>query len=160
MRGRGWVESKNLVIERRYAESADQLHAFAAELGRLKVDALVVFSAGMGAIAQGEAKDTPIVIHSAGLDLVRMGLIASLARPGGNVTGSQDLQSDTFGKRLQQLLKELVPNVSRIASLSEVVTTDTISGELRARDGQLATDTARALGLELHFFRGRDPMTF
>ena len=64
MRDRGWVEGQNLVIERRYAESTVQLHEFAAELGRLKVDVLVTSSAGLAAIARLEAKDTPIVVHS------------------------------------------------------------------------------------------------
>ena len=152
MRDRGWIEGQNLVIERRYGESAEQLHEFAAELGRLKVDVLVVFSGGQAAIARRAAKDTPIVIFSSGLDLVRMGLVASLARPGGNVTGSQDLQNDLFGKRLQ-LLKELVPNLLRVASLGEVVTSGAIPSEERARVVQGNADAARSLGLELHFFR-------
>src|SRR5262245_56835941 len=159
MRERGWVEGKNLVVERRFGDSASQMLALVAELGRLKVDVLVVFSAGTAAMALRETRDTPIVIFSAGYDLVRAGLVASLARPGGNVTGTQDLQADTFSKRLQ-LLKELVPNLTRVASLSEVVTTGAISSEERARGRQLYTDTARALGLEAQFFRATRPEDF
>ena len=121
MRERSWVEGQNLMILRRYHESIDQLRAFAAELELLQVDAIVVGSADMAAIARREAKNTPIVIHSGGLDFVRTGLVASLARPGGNITGTQNLQSDTFGKRLQ-ILKEVVPNLSRVAWLGEDVT--------------------------------------
>lgn len=152
MRERGWVEGQNLVIERRFGESADQLHASAAELGRLKVDVLVVQSAGLATIAGLEAKNTPIVINASGLDLVRIGLVASLSRPGGNITGSQILQDDLFGKRLQ-LLKELVPNLSRVASLDESVTTseDLMSKE-RARRQERDPVAARSLGLELHFY--------
>ena len=149
MSERGWVEGQNLVIERRYGESLNQFHQFSAELGRLKVDVIVVFNAALAAIAQLEAKDTPIVIYNSGLDLVRMGLVASLAKPGGNVTGFQGLQSELLGKRLQ-LLKELVPNLLRVAWLTGAVTMAAIPSADLARDVELAEDSARFLGLELH----------
>ena len=88
MREVGWVEGQNIVVERRYGESADQLHASALELVRLKVDVLVVPSCGLAKIAQGETRTIPIVVRSCGYDLVTAGLVASLARPGGNITGS------------------------------------------------------------------------
>jgi putative ABC transport system substrate-binding protein len=147
MRELGWVEGQNLVIERRFGESADQLHAFAAELGRLKVDVLVVTNVGVATIARLEAKDTPIVIYSSGLDLVRIGFVSSLARPGGNTTGSQILQDDLFGKRLQ-LLNELVPNLSRVAFLDESVTSsEDLMNKERARRRQREPVAARSLGL-------------
>jgi putative tryptophan/tyrosine transport system substrate-binding protein len=152
MRERGWVAGQNLVIERRYGESTDQLHVFATELGRLKVDVLVVASAGLATIARLEAKDTPIVIMASGDDLVRIGLVASLARPGGNITGSQILQDDLFEKRLQ-LLKELVPNLSRVAFLDENVTrSEPLYSKERARRQQRDPAAARSLGLELHSY--------
>ena len=156
----GWVEGQNLVLERRNGESSEQLHAAAAELGRLKVDVLVVPSAGLATIARLEAKNTPIVIVTSGTDLVRMGLVASLARPGGNITGSQVLQDDLFGKRLQ-LLKELVPRLSRVAFLNELVTlSEDLSDKERARRRQQDPITARSLGLELHLYNAARPDDF
>ena len=106
LRGQGWVEGQNLILERRFGESTEQLHTVAAEFGRTKVDVLVVPSAGLARIASAEAKHTAIVIVGAGDDLARIGLVASLARPGGNITGSQILQDELFVKRLE-LLKEM-----------------------------------------------------
>jgi len=156
----GWVEGQNLVLERRNGESSEQLHAAAAELGRLKVDVLVVPSAGLATIARLEAKNTPIVVVTSGTDLVRMGLATSLARPGGNITGSQVLQDDLFGKRLQ-LLKELVPRLSRVAFLNELITlSEDLSDKERARRGQQDPITARSLGLELHLYNAARPDDF
>jgi ABC-type uncharacterized transport system substrate-binding protein len=148
MKERGWVEGQNLIVERRFGQSTDQLHEFAAELGRLKVDVLVVISGAHAAIARREAKDTAIVVVGSGADLVRMGLVASLARPGGHVTGSQVLQTDLFGKHLE-LLRELVPNLSRVALLREGVPVD-----------PAPTEAARSLGVELHVFRAVRPEDF
>jgi putative ABC transport system substrate-binding protein len=156
----GWIEGQNLVLERRNGETSEQLHAAAAELGRLKVDVVVVPSAGLATIAHLEAKGTPIVIVTSGTDLVRMGLVASLARPGGNITGSQVLQDDLFGKRLQ-LLKELVPRLSRVAFLNELVTlSEELSEKERARRQQQDPTTARSLGLELHLYVATRPDEF
>src|SRR6266508_1668641 len=93
----------------------------------------------MADIARREARNTPIVIHASGFDLVRRGLVASLARPGGNITGSQNLQSDTHGKRLQ-LLRECVPKLSRVAFLRESVTLTDVEAE--ARQEREYVDTA------------------
>jgi putative ABC transport system substrate-binding protein len=89
MRQLGWVEGQNLVVERRFGESADQLRTGAADLVRLKVDVLFVGSAGLAKILQLETNTIPIVVGRADNDLVAAGLVASLARPGGNITGSQ-----------------------------------------------------------------------
>jgi putative ABC transport system substrate-binding protein len=82
LRNTGWVEGKNLVMERRSGQSADELHSAAAELVRLKVDVLIVPSCGLAQISHRETKVIPVVIQACGLDLVETGLVASLARPG------------------------------------------------------------------------------
>ena len=87
MRQLGWVDGQNMVVERRFGESAEQLRTGAADLVRLKVDVLFVGSAGLAKILQLETKTIPIVVGRADNDLVAAGLVASLARPGGNITG-------------------------------------------------------------------------
>ena len=121
MRQLGWVDGQNMVVERRFGESADQLRTGAADLVRLKVDVLFVGSAGLAKILQLETKTIPIVVGRAEVDLVAAGLVDSLARPGGNITGSQLLNDDLIPKRLE-LLKALVPNLSKVAFLREDVT--------------------------------------
>ena len=110
----GYVEGKNMLIEYRYAEGKlDRLPAFAAELVRLKVDVIVT----AGASGTGPAKEAtttiPIVMAQDG-DPVATGVVASLARPGGNITGLSTLAPGLSGKRLE-LLKEIVPKLSRVA---------------------------------------------
>jgi len=110
----GYVEGKNILIEYRYAEGKlDRLPAFAAELVRLKVDVIVT----AGASGTGPAKEAtttiPIVMAQDG-DPVATGVVASLARPGGNITGLSTLAPGLSGKRLE-LLKQIVPKLSRVA---------------------------------------------
>ena len=150
MRQLGWVDGQNIVVERRFGETAAQLRAGAAELVRLKVDVLFVSSAGLAKIVQLETKTIPIVVGRAEGDLVAAGLVNSLARPGGNITGSQLLRDDLIPKRLE-LLKALVPNLSRIAVLREDVTTSALP-QIGARSDQQAAIAARNLGVELHTF--------
>ena len=119
MRELGWVDGQNMVVERRFGESADQLGRGAAELVRLKVDVLFVSGAGLAKILQMKTKTIPIVIGRADENLVAAGLVDSLARPGGNITGSQLLNDELIPKRLE-LLKELVPNLSKVALLREM----------------------------------------
>jgi ABC-type uncharacterized transport system substrate-binding protein len=90
-----------MVVERRFAESADQLRAGAADLVRLKVDVLFVRDAGQAKILQLETKTIPIVVGSAEGDLVAGGLVDSLARPAGNIAGSQILNDYLTPKRLR-----------------------------------------------------------
>jgi putative ABC transport system substrate-binding protein len=137
-----------MVVERRFGESADQLHRGAADLVRLKVDVLFVSSAGLAKILQQETKTIPIVVGRADNDLVAAGLVDSLARPGGNITGSQLLNEELIPKRLE-LLKALVPNLSRVAILREDVTTSVLPQVLERYDQRVAT-AARALGIEVH----------
>jgi putative tryptophan/tyrosine transport system substrate-binding protein len=117
LRDLGYVESRNLEVERRYAEGrAERLPALAAELVRRQVDVIVAAGSAAVQAAQGATRTIPIVINIAGQDTVELGLTLSLARPGGNVTGVV-LGSVLAGKRLE-LLKQAVPRATRIAMLS------------------------------------------
>ena len=151
MRALGWVDGQNMIVERRFGESADQLRKGAADLVRLKVDVLFVASEGLAKILQQETKTIPIVVGRAQGDLVAAGLVNSLAKPGGNITGSQLLGEELVSKRLE-LLKALVPNLSKVALLREDVTTAVIP-EIPARYDQHAVTAARALGLTLQMFK-------
>jgi putative ABC transport system substrate-binding protein len=114
LRELGYVEGKNIVIEYRYAEGkADRERELAVELVRLKVD--IIISAGSAATRPAkEATSTiPIVMTNEG-DPVGTGFVASLARPGGNITGLSNFAPELSGKRLE-LLKEVVPRLSRVA---------------------------------------------
>ena len=118
LRERGYIEGQNIAIEYRYAEGKlDRFPELAAELVRLKVDIIVV-AGGARPIraAKNATKTIPIVMVGAGIDPVKAGLIESLARPGGNVTGLTNLSRELGGKRLE-LLKEAVPKVARVAVL-------------------------------------------
>jgi len=116
LRDLGYVEGKNIVIEYRYAEGKrDRLPDLAADLVRLKVD-IIVASVNTDALAAKNAtREIPIVVASGG-DPVALGLVESLARPGGNVTGLSQISPELAGKRLE-LLKEIVPKLSRVAVL-------------------------------------------
>ena len=118
LRERGYIEGQNIAIEYRYAEGKlDRLPELAAELVRLKVDIIVV-AGGDPRIraAKNATKTIPIVMVGAGSDPVEAGLVESLARPGGNVTGLTNLARELGGKRLE-LLKEAVPKLARVAVL-------------------------------------------
>src|SRR5262245_42667096 len=116
LRELGWIEGKNVAFERRFAENRlERLPELAAELVRLNVDVIVAIGT-LGPLAAKRATTTiPIVMVSAG-DPLGSGLVASLARPGGNVTGMSLMVPDLGGKRLE-LLKELLPQLSRVAVL-------------------------------------------
>ncbi len=117
LRELGYVEGKNVVIEYRSAEGKfERLPGFAAELVRLEVDILVTEGTPAAHAAKNATGVIPIVIGNAG-DPVGSGLVASLARPGANITGLSDFASGAAVKRLQ-LLKEMVPSASRVAVLS------------------------------------------
>jgi len=150
MKQLGWVNGQNMVVERRFGESADQLRTGAADLVRLKVDVLFVSSAGLAEILQRETKTIPIVIGRADNDLVAAGLVASLARPGGNITGSQLLNDDLAPKRLE-LLKTIIPNLSKVALLREDVTTSALP-QIFDRYDQRVASAAQNLGIEVHTF--------
>ena len=118
LRELGYIEGQNIATEYRYAEGKrDRLPELAAELVRLKVD-IIVAAGGAGLIraAKNATKTIPIVMAGGGADPVEAGLIESLARPGGNVTGTTTLARELAGKRLE-LLKEAVPKLVRVAVL-------------------------------------------
>ena len=153
MRELSYVEGQNILVEGRfYGERTDQLPSLAAELVRLKVDVIVAGAPPAPEAAQRATSTIPIVMatHS---DPVGSGLVASLARPGRNVTGLSTLGPELVGKRLQ-LLKEAVPGISRVAVLSNP--TDTTQA-LLLREAQVA---ARSLKVHLQVLEARAPSDF
>jgi ABC-type uncharacterized transport system substrate-binding protein len=152
LRALGYIEGKNIIAEYRYAEGRfERLPALAEELVRLNVEIIVVTNS---AVARGATKATstiPIVIAS-GSDPVRSGLVVSLARPGGNVTGLTNYSAELLGKRLE-LLKEVVPKVSRFAYLNDP---NIAASRAMFKDGQVAAQT---LGVQFQLVevKTRDP---
>jgi len=142
LRELGYVEGQNIAIEWRYAEGKlDRLPDFAAELVRLKVDIIVAEGAPAAHAAKNATRAVPIVMGNAA-DPVGTGLVASLARPGGNITGLSDFHAGVITKRLE-LLKEVVPTASRIAVLLNPANP---TNPLQLREIQA---TAPALGVTL-----------
>ena len=114
LRELGWVEGRNLMIEYRYADGQlDRLNKLAAELVTNRVDVIVAQAPAAVRAAKSESNATPIVMAHGG-DPVAQGFVASLARPGGNVTGISNFSAELSGKRLE-LLKEAFPKTSRVA---------------------------------------------
>jgi ABC-type uncharacterized transport system substrate-binding protein len=112
----GWIEGKNITIEYRFAEQKpEQLPELAAELVRLKVDLMVTLGGPTPSAAKAATRTIPIVMASS-IDPVAEGLIASLARPGGNVTGNSTLVPELNSKRLE-ILKDAIPRLSRVGLL-------------------------------------------
>jgi len=113
----GWIEGKNITIEYRFAESKgpSRLTELAADLVRLKVDLIVAASAPSALAAKSATTTIPIVMTSPP-DPVALGLVASLARPGGNVTGNSSLSPELNSKRLE-ILKDAVPKLARVGLL-------------------------------------------
>jgi putative ABC transport system substrate-binding protein len=140
LRDLGYVESQNLIIEPRYAEGRDE---------RLPVDIIVAGGSTAIRAAQDATRAIPIVMAAAG-DPVGTGLITSLARPGGNITGMSLLSAELPGKRLE-ILKEAVSQSTRIA----VLMNPTNPGS--ARQLRNLTEASRALGLHLHVVELRRP---
>jgi putative tryptophan/tyrosine transport system substrate-binding protein len=120
LRERGYIEGQNIAADYRYAEGkVDRFSELAGELVRLKVDIIVVAGGNrINLAAKNATKTIPIVMVGASIDPVEAGLVESLARPGGNVTGITNLTRELGGKRLE-LLKEAVPKVARVAVLYE-----------------------------------------
>src|SRR6516165_260876 len=148
LRQLGWIENRNVAIEYRWAEGrTERFTELAAEFAGLKVD-LIVASTTPAVIAAKQATSViPIVITTAN-DPVGTGLVASLARPGGNVTGLSNQMADTAAKRLE-LLREVAPGLRRLAILGNVSNPGAV---LDAREAQAA---ASAVGLEATIFEIR-----
>jgi putative ABC transport system substrate-binding protein len=143
LRDLGYVEGQNIIIDDRYAEgSLERLRDLAAELVRLKVDVIVADGAAAIRAAQHATRTIPIVM-AATADPVGQGLVASLAHPGGNITGLSFLAAELPGKRLE-ILKETLPQSTRIAVLANPA--------FPAHESRMhnLTMAARALGLQLH----------
>jgi len=150
LRDLGWVEGKNISIEYRYSEgSSNRLPDLAADLVRLKVDVIVASGATAAVAAHKATTAIPIVMAAAG-DPVALGLVESLARPGGNITGLSQMTSELGGKRLE-LLKEMVPKLSRVAVLWNP---QGAASTLGWKEIQLP---ARQLGIQLHSLEVRSP---
>jgi putative tryptophan/tyrosine transport system substrate-binding protein len=150
LRELGYVEGKNIVIEYRWAEGkTEPLPDLATELVRLKVDVIVTGGSSSTRPAKEATATIPIVMAQDS-DPVGNGFVASLARPGGNITGLSTLAPEIAGKRLE-LLKEIVPKLSRVAVLG----TSTQPGNAQAlRETELA---AGALGVQLQYLDVRGP---
>ncbi len=139
----GYVEGKNIVFEYRYAEGKlDRLPALADELVRLKVDVLIAPKTPAALAAKNATKTIPIVFIDV-TDPIAAGLVDSLARPGGNITGFTTIAAVLAGKRLE-LLKETIPKLSRVAVLWNP---QNPSNAQYWKESQLP---ARELGLQLH----------
>jgi putative ABC transport system substrate-binding protein len=150
LRELGYVEGKNIFIEYRYAEGKlDRLPSLAAELVRLKVDVIVTASPASTRSAKQATVTIPIVMAFDD-DPIGSGFVASLARPGGNITGLATLFPEMSGKQLE-ILKEIVPKLSRVAVLGNA----TQPGNPQAlREINLAADS---LGVALQYLEIRDP---
>jgi putative ABC transport system substrate-binding protein len=140
----GYVEGENLAIEYRWADNQiDRLPALAADLVRRKVAVIVATTASPPALAAKAATTTIPVVFLVAEDPVKLGLVASLARPGGNLTGINFFNAELIAKRLE-LLRELVPTAIRVAVL--VNPADATNSENALRDVNVA---ARAMGLQI-----------
>jgi ABC-type uncharacterized transport system substrate-binding protein len=144
----GYVEGKNILIEfRTTGGKSERLPELAAELVRMKVDVIVADTAGEVTAAKNATATIPIVMRSV-TDPIALGLVASLANPGGNITGVATLAPELSGKRLE-LLKEVIPKLSRVALLTP--------GFPAFRTSIKETEVAaRALGLQLQILQARE----
>ena len=151
LRKLGYIEGKNIFIEIRTAEGKqDRLSDFATELVKLKVD--VIVTAGTpGVLAAKNATSAIPIVFWAVADPVRAGLVSSLARPGGNITGLTSFGPELDGKRLE-LLKETFPKITRVAYFREATAPETGSIEIQA--------AASALGLQLQSLKVRSAKDF
>jgi putative ABC transport system substrate-binding protein len=153
MRELGWIEGQNMVIERRWADRQfDRVPALATELVQLKVD-LILVGDRAAIVAAKQATHTIPIVMMASNDAVDQGFVASLAHPGGNVTGLTLINADLNPKRLE-LLKETVPGSSRMTILA------CKAGRGLVLDGQGLEDmqgTARALGIQLQRLEVQEP---
>jgi len=152
LRDLGYVEGKNIVIEYRFAEDKpDRLPVLVAELVGMKVDLIFAPSTNAALAAKNASRKIPIVFASVA-DPLANELVTNLARPGGNLTGPSQMSADLSGKRLE-LLKEVVPRLSRVAVLRD----DSPQSEVALKETQSA---AQALGVQLKIFEVRSSNDF
>src|SRR5438477_4140377 len=152
---RGWVEGQNLIIEYRWADgNVERLPDIAAELVRRNVD-VIVAPAGSAALAAKNATSSIPIVMIAPSDPVEMGLVSSLRRPGGNITGTTFTPGpEIFGKQLQ-ILKETVPKASRVAILSNPADPSFALQVMREVEA-----AARSLRIRLQHVEARGPEEF
>jgi putative ABC transport system substrate-binding protein len=142
LRERGWIDGRNITIEYRWAEgSSDRAVELAAELARIKVDVIVTYANPI-VLAAKQATATIPIVFAAAADPLGTGLVATLARPGGNITGLSVEATDLGGKRLE-ILSDLIPGLRRLAIMANVGNTASV---LEMREVESA---ARALGLDV-----------
>ena len=141
LKGLGWVEGYNMVIERRYFELPDQLRTAAAELVRLRVDLIVAPGAQATQAAQNATHSIPIVAWAIA-DPVGLGVTKTLSRPSGNVTGQTSIPLELSGKRFE-LLKAILPTITRVAAMGNP---DNPAFPLHLREARVA---ANPFGVEL-----------
>ena len=150
LRDQGYIEGKNIIVEVRFAEGDyGRLRDLSAELVRLKVDVIVAYGTPSAQAARNATSSIPIVM-SAVVDPVRAGLVASLGRPAGNVTGLSLMAPELIGKQMQ-LLKELLPEVSRVGVLWNPANT---SNEPQLREAEAA---AQVMKVRLQPLETREP---
>ncbi len=158
LRGLGYVDGRNIAIEYRtgkmetaWVHALNPFHDLAAELVRLKVDVILAWHPAAIRAAKNVTQTTPVIMVSTGDDPVDTGLVASLARPGGNITGVFLLLLELSGKRLE-LLRDTIPGVSRVAVLWDYAT-----GASQFRETEVA---ARSLGVQLQSLAVQDADDF
>jgi putative tryptophan/tyrosine transport system substrate-binding protein len=155
LRDLGYIEGQSIDVEYRYAEGkVDRFPELVAELVRLEVEIIVV-AGGYRVIrsAMNATKTVPLVMTGGGIDPIEAGIVETLARPGGNVTGVTNLSSEIAGKRLE-LLKEAVPKVTRVAVLNDPATGP------RRETKEILPAAARALGLTVRSWDVLTPEDF
>ena len=152
LRDLGYVEGQNIAVEFRWADRPQRVSPLAIDLVRSKVD-IIVTQGTPAAQAVKRATSTILIVMATSGDPVGIGLIASLARPGGNVTGNSILGPEVIGKRLE-LLKEILPGVSRIAVLSNP------TNPMYAFHVRAAGAAAKTLGVALQVLEARGPDDF
>jgi putative ABC transport system substrate-binding protein len=149
LRELGWIEGHTVAIEYRWAEGrTERFTELATELVNLKVDVIVTLGAAVSAAKQ--ATSVVPIVFAVATDPVASGMVASLARPGGNVTGLSNQQSDAAGKRLE-LLREVIPNLTRLAIIANFANSGSV---VEAQEAQVR---AHALGLDVDTFDVRQP---
>ena len=154
LRELGYVEGKDIVLEYRHADGkTDRLPELAAELVRLKVDIILVGGTQTATAARQATTTIPIVVGSAG-DLVGSGLVSSLAKPGGNVTGSTAIDADLSGKRLE-LLRDVIPKASRVTLLWHRFRASSDVDDVKETEA-----AARQFGMKIHIVEIREPTEF
>ena len=148
LRELGWIEGDNVAIEYRWAEGrTERLPALADELVRLRVDVIVTHNTPPTLAAKKATSTIPVVFATAG-DAVGSGIVASLARPGGNVTGLSSMQPDTAGKRVE-LLRELIPGLRQLAAFLDV------ENPFSKHDNSEVQRAAQTIGVEVNTFEIR-----